>query len=84
MGEAWAEDTAKTVKDSLVDMIAVISEKLSIRRFKKIEETEGCVVTYLHGQGRIGVIVDAKTAVVNDEVKAALTNVAMQIAAIRQ
>ena len=49
MGEAWAEDTAKTVKDSLVDMIAVISEKLSIRRFKKIEETEGCVVTYLHG-----------------------------------
>ena len=41
MGEAWAEDTAKTVKDSLVDMIAVISEKLSIRRFKKIEETEG-------------------------------------------
>lgn len=82
MGEAWAEDTTKTVKDSLVDMIAVISEKLSIRRFKKIEETEGCVVTYLHGQGRIGVIVDAKTAVVNDEVKAALTNVAMQIAAM--
>ena len=72
MGESWAEDTAKTVKDSLVDMIAVISEKLSIRRFKKIEETEGCVVTYLHGQGRIGVIVDAKTAVVNDEIKTAL------------
>ena len=82
MGEAWAEDTAKTVKDSLVDMIAVISEKLSIRRFKKIEETEGCVVTYLHGQGRIGVIVDAQTAVVNDEIKTALTNVAMQIAAM--
>ena len=82
MGESWAEDTAKTVKDSLVDMIAVISEKLSIRRFKKIEETEGCVVTYLHGQGRIGVIVDAKTAVVNDEIKTALTNVAMQIAAM--
>ena len=82
MGEAWAEDTAKTVKDSLIDMIAVISEKLSIRRFRKIEETEGCVVTYLHGQGRIGVIVDAKTDVVNADVKTALTNVAMQIAAM--
>ena len=82
MGENWAEDTTKTVKDALVDMIAVISEKLSIRRFKRIEETEGCVVTYLHGQGRIGVIVDAQTAVVNDEVKTALTNVAMQIAAM--
>ena len=45
MEEAWIDDAAKTVKESLVDMIAVISEKLSIRRFKKIEETEGCVVT---------------------------------------
>ena len=82
LAESWAEDTAKTVKDSLVDMIAVISEKLSIRRFKKVEAEDGCVVTYLHGQGRIGVIVNAKTAVVNDEVKTALTNVAMQIAAM--
>ena len=85
MGENWAEDATKTVKDALVDMIAVISEKLSIRRFKRIEEKEGCVVTYLHGQGRIGVIVDAQTAVVNDaddDVKTALTNVAMQIAAM--
>ena len=79
MAEAWAEDESKTVKDALVDMIAVISEKLSIRRFQRVEENEGCVVSYLHGQGRIGVIVDAKTAVVNDDVKTALKNVAMQI-----
>ena len=79
MAEAWAEDASKTGKDALVDMIAVISEKLSIRRFRKVTETEGCVVTYLHGQGRIGVIVDAKTDVVNDDVKTALKNVAMQI-----
>ena len=79
MAEAWAEDASKTVKDALVDMIAVISEKLSIRRFQRIEEKEGCVVSYLHGQGRIGVIVDAKTDVVNDDVKTALKNVAMQI-----
>ncbi len=82
MAEKWEEDENKTVADSLVDMIAVISEKLSIRRFEKITEEEGCVVTYLHGQGRIGVMVDAKTAVVNDDVKEALTNVAMQIAAM--
>lgn len=82
LAETWAGDAAKSVKDSLVDMIAVISEKLSIRRFKKIEENEGCVVTYLHGNGRIAVIVDAKTAVVNDDIKTALTNVAMQIAAM--
>ena len=80
--EAWNADTSKTVKDALVEKIAVIGENLSIRRFEKVVEENGCVVTYTHGGGRIGVIVDAETAVVNDAVKEALTNVAMQIAAL--
>ncbi|MCM1189548.1 MAG: translation elongation factor Ts [bacterium] len=82
LAENWIEDGSKTVKDALVDKIAVIGEKLSIRRFEKVEEKEGCVVTYVHGGGRIGVIVDAKTDVVNDAVKEALTNLAMQVAAL--
>ena len=80
--EAWIEDGSKTVKEALVDKIAVIGEKLSIRRFEKVEATEGCVVSYVHGGGRIGVIVEAKTNVVNDAVKEALTNLAMQVAAL--
>lgn len=82
LAEAWNADTSKTVKDALVEKIAVIGENLSIRRFEKVVEKNGCVVTYTHGGGRIGVIVDAETAVVNDAVKEALTNVAMQIAAL--
>ena len=82
MDEPWIEDTAKTVKDSLVDMISVISKKQSIRRFEKVVAEDGCVVSYLHGKGRIAVIIDAKTDVVNDAVKEALTNVAMQVAAM--
>ena len=82
MEEPWIEDTAKSVKESLVDMISVISEKLSIRRFEKVVAEDGCVVSYLHGKGRIAVIVDAKTDVVNDAVKEALTNIAMQVAAM--
>ena len=66
----------------MVDKIAVIGEKLSIRRFERVEASEGCVATYVHGGGRIGVIVEAKTNVVNDAVKEALTNLAMQIAAL--
>lgn len=80
--EAWIEDGSKSVKEALVDKIAVIGEKLSIRRFEKVEATEGCVVSYVHGGGRIGVIVEAKTNVVNDAVKEALTNLAMQVAAL--
>lgn len=80
--EPWIEDGSKTVKDALVDKIAVIGEKLSIRRFEKIVAEDGCVVSYVHGGGRIGVIVDARTNVVNDAVKEALTNIAMQVAAL--
>ena len=61
---------------------AVIGEKLSIRRFEKVTAENGCVVTYTHGGGKIGVIVDAETAVVNDAVKEALNNLAMQVAAL--
>ena len=70
------------MKEALVDKIAVIGENLNIRRFEKIVEEEGCVVSYVHGGGRIGVIVDARTDVVNDAVKEALTNLAMQVAAL--
>ncbi len=82
LAEKWIEDGSKTVSEALVDKIAVIGEKLSIRRFERVEAKEGCVVTYVHGGGRIGVIVEAKTDVVNDAVKEALTNIAMQVAAL--
>nr|WP_296482355.1 translation elongation factor Ts [uncultured Acetatifactor sp.] len=82
MEEPWNEDSSKTVKEALVDKIAVIGEKLSIRRFEKVEASEGFVSTYVHGGGRIGVIVEAKSSVVNEAVKEAMTNIAMQIAAL--
>ena len=82
LAEAWVLDSAKTVNDALTDKIATIGEKLSIRRFEKVTADNGCVVSYIHGGGRIGVIVNANTSVVNDDVKTALTNIAMQIAAL--
>ncbi len=82
MEEAWNEDASKTVKDALVEKIAVIGENLKIRRFEKVVAANGCVVSYIHGGGRIGVIVEADTTVVNDAVKEAMTNIAMQVAAL--
>ena len=82
LNEAWIEDGSKKVNEALVDKIAVIGEKLSIRRFEKVVATDGCVATYVHGGGRIGVIIEAKTNVVNDAVKEAMTNLAMQVAAL--
>lgn len=82
MTEAWNEDSSKTVKDALVEKVAVIGENLNIRRFEKVVAENGCVVSYIHGGGRIGVIVEADTTIVNETVKEALTNIAMQIAAL--
>ena len=82
LAEPWKFDTALTVAEALSSKVAVIGENLKIRRFEKVEATEGCVVPYIHGGGRIGVIVEAKASVVNDTVKEALKNIAMQIAAL--
>jgi len=78
----WINDTSKTVKEELVSQISVIGENMTIRRFEKISTDNGIIVPYIHGGGRIGVLVQAETDVVNAEVKEALKNVAMQIAAL--
>ena len=67
------------LKETLVEKTATIGEKLSIRRFQKI--TGDVVVSYIHGGGRIGVLVAANGAS-DDAAKEALTNVAMQVAAM--
>ena len=67
------------LKEELVDKTATIGEKLSFRRFQKL--SGDVVVDYLHGNGRIGVIV-AGNGASDDAAKEALKNVAMQIAAM--
>ena len=82
MAEAWLAESGKTVKDALTAQVAVIGENMNIRRFEKINAEDGCVACYIHGGGKIGVMVYGKTDVVNDEIKTCLRNVAMQVAAM--
>ena len=79
LAETYVADASKTVKDELVEKTATIGEKLSIRRFEKV--TGELVVSYIHGGGRIGVLVAANGAS-DDAAKEAMTNIAMQIAAL--
>ena len=66
------------LSDLLVEKTATIGEKLSVRRFAK---ENGCIVSYIHGGGRIGVVIAADGAS-DDAAKEALTNIAMQVAAM--
>ena len=72
---------SQKVADALRDKILVIGENLKIRRF---ERYEGQLATYVHGGGRIGVMVQFETddaIAEKDEFKVAAKDVAMQIAA---
>ena len=83
MGETWAKDTTMTVKEALSSQISIIGENMNIRRFEQVAEDNGFVASYIHGGGKIGVLIDVETDVVNDAVKEMARNVAMQAAALK-
>ena len=83
MEESWASDSTKTVKEALAAQIAVIGENMNIRRFQQVTEENGFVASYIHAGGKIGVLVDVQTSVINDEIKEMAKNLAMQIAALK-
>ena len=73
--------TTTSVQNTLVELIAVIKENLSVRRFILVE---GTTSTYIHGFGTTGVIVkfEADAAVVaKDGFAEFAKNIALQIAA---
>ncbi len=67
------------LQELLVEKTATIGEKLSVRRFEKV--SGDIVATYIHGGGRIGVLIAANGAT-DDAAKEAITNIAMQVAAM--
>lgn len=83
MAEAWKEDASMTVQEALAAQIAVIGENMNIRRFQQVTEENGFVASYTHMGGKIGVLVDVETDVVNDDIKEMAKNIAMQAAALR-
>ncbi len=79
--ELLAQDSievpGKTVNEVLVDKIATIGENMNIRRFTRFE-SEGLVEKYIHGDGKIAVLVNMKSGD-----KEVAKDICMQIAAAR-
>jgi len=71
--------TSDTIGDALTALIAKIGENMNLRRFVRIE---GNVCAYIHGGGRIGVLVEAEGSLADAEAYEAARDVAMQIAAL--
>jgi len=83
LAEKWSLDETLTVKEKLSSMISIIGENMNIRRFQQVKAENGFVASYIHAGGKIGVLVNVETDVVNDAVKEMAKNVAMQAAALK-
>ncbi|MCT4606754.1 MAG: translation elongation factor Ts [Marinisporobacter sp.] len=75
-------DTDATVQETLNDKIAKIGENMSVRRFQKIDMKNGKVAGYIHGAGKIGVLVGLETSSDSEEILALGKDLAMQVAAM--
>ena len=71
-----SEIDGKTVRDLVTEAVAKIGENSSVRRFVRYESAEGKVYSYIHGGGKIGVLVEMIGA--DDELG---KDIAMQVAA---
>ena len=74
-------DGAK-VKDVLTEKVAKIGENMNIRRFTKVKKPGTKYIGYLHGGGRIGVLIGLKTEASWKEVEHIGKDVAMQVASM--
>ena len=82
MAEPWIDDASVTVEQALSQKIAIIGEKLSIRRFEKVSAADGVVASYIHGGGKIGVLTVLETSASGDAVSECGKDIAMQVAAL--
>ncbi len=79
---------AKTVADTLTDLIASIGENMSLRRVKALSVKQGVVATYVHNSlapnlGKIGVLVGLESSAPADKLNELGRQLAMHIAATR-
>ncbi len=73
--------TGRTVAEELTHQIATIGENMSIRRFARIDAGKGAVTSYVHGAGKIGVLVELQTESTDEKVAALGKQLAMHVAA---
>lgn len=77
LNQKFEKDSTKTVSEVLTNKIATIGENMTIRRFARFE-TKGLIESYIHGDGKIGVLIE-----LDKEEKELARDLCMQIAAAK-
>ena len=78
MEQSFIDEPGKKVSEVLIEKVAKIGENMNIRRFSRFETTDGLIESYIHGNGKIAVLVNMKNA--DTELA---KDICMQVAAAR-
>ncbi len=73
--------TDRTVAAELTHQIATIGENMGIRRLARVDAGQGVVASYVHGAGKIGVLVELQTESTDAKVVELGKQLAMHVAA---
>ncbi|MFL0268263.1 translation elongation factor Ts [Candidatus Clostridium radicumherbarum] len=79
--EKYIADSNITIKDAVTALIAKLGENMAVRRFTRFSIDKGLVHSYIHGGGRIGVLVEVACEKDSDVVLSVAKDIAMQVAA---
>jgi elongation factor Ts len=79
--EKYIADSSISIKDAVTALIAKLGENMTVRRFQRFAIESGAVQSYIHGGGRIGVLVEVACDKESDVVLTVAKDVAMQAAA---
>lgn len=74
-------DGEATVQETLTALIAKLGENMTVRRFAKFNIEKGAVASYIHGGGRIGVMVEVACDTESEILEEVAREVCMQVAA---
>ncbi|MCH4184447.1 MAG: translation elongation factor Ts [Eggerthellaceae bacterium] len=82
---ALKEENGDTIDALLIEAIHTLGENIKLPRFARMETSHGAIASYIHGAGKIGVLVQFDLAdpqvAAKDEFKQYGRNIAMQVAA---
>lgn len=72
-------EAGKTVETYIKEQVAIIGEKISVRRFT-VKKSDGYLATYIHLGGKLGVLLDIACDEVTESVKEVAHDITLQIA----
>ncbi len=75
-------DSSKTLGEVVKEAVAKIGENIRVSRFARLD-TDNYLHSYVHGGGRIGVLLEFRATELSDQVGRLVQDIAMQIAAMR-